>query len=129
MREHRVGALIVVDEGDRPVGLVTDRDLVLRVLKEGKDPETTPLEGLMSQPVITVNRNASLLEATGLIRRHLVRRLPIVDEAGRSCGMITADDLLFELANELKCLAEVERRGFQNEANPGERTRSAFGKE
>jgi len=129
MREHRVGALIVVDPGDRPVGLVTDRDLVLRVLKDGKDPETTCLDELMSQPVVTVNRNASLLEATAMIRRHLVRRLPVVDEAGRACGMITADDLLFELADELKCLAEAERRGLENEAKPAERTWLAYGKE
>jgi CBS domain-containing protein len=89
-----VGCLIVSD-GDRIVGIVTDRDLTLRVLARGL-PATTPVGQVMSPGPICVRPDDDLESAAGLFRRNAVRRLPVVDN-GDVVGIITVDDTLLRL--------------------------------
>jgi len=104
MRGHHVGAVVVVEE-DRPVGIVTDRDIVLRVILEARDPETTPVRHIMSRDLALVRDDEKIDDAVRSIREAGVRRLPIVDAKGKVVGMVTLDDLVVLIAGELSVAA------------------------
>lgn len=91
MREEDVGSLPVVHL-DRVVGVVTDRDLVVRVIAAGLDPETTPVVEIASDSPVTVDVSTGLDEALQLMAKHQVRRLPVVD-GDRLVGMIAQADV------------------------------------
>jgi CBS domain-containing protein len=99
MEQRHVGALVVV-ERDRPIGIVTDRDLALRALGRWLGPNV-PVADVMSSDLIVVHEEHRLDEALYVMRRSGVRRLPIVDNGGRLVGMVTLDDLLVMLSGEL----------------------------
>ena len=98
MEQTGVGALAVVD-GDRLVGIVTDRDLVRRGLAKGL-PSDARVDGVMSAPVVTIEADADLHGAFALFRTHAVRRLAVV-RGGQFVGMMTIDDLLVDVAADL----------------------------
>lgn len=102
MEQAGVGALAVI-EGDRLVGIVTDRDLVRRALARGLALDAR-VDGVMSTPVVTIDADADLHEVFALFRTHAARRLAVVREE-RFVGMITVDDLLVDLAGDLADLA------------------------
>ena len=102
MEQSGVGALAVID-GERLVGVVTDRDLVRRALARGLAPDAR-VDGVMSTPVVTIDADADLHDAFALFRSHAVRRLAVVRD-DQFVGMITVDDLLVDLAADLSDLA------------------------
>lgn len=108
MRDARVGAVVVVEEGV-PLGVVTDRDLVLRLIAEGRDPAEVELRAIMSRHPAFVSKERSLDDAIRTMREMGVRRLPIVDEHGRVVGMLSLDDVLMVLAAQLGFLGEAVR--------------------
>jgi CBS domain-containing protein len=108
MRDQHVGAVVVVEE-DRPLGIVTDRDIVLRAIADGRDPGTTPVGDVMSRGVKVVRADEKLDDAISSIRAGGVRRLPIVDADGRVVGMVTLDDLVVLVAGELGMAAGAVR--------------------
>lgn len=101
MRDHGVGALVVVDAEGRPVAVVTDRDLALRIVAEGRDPGRVAVREVASAPAATVTEEASIESALGTMRARRVRRLAVVDAAGRLAGILALDDVLDLLAEEL----------------------------
>lgn len=107
MRKHHVGALVVVDaaEKSRPVGILTDRDLVLALMAEGLDPEVFTAGDIMSVELVQANPEMDAMDAVTLMRRHRLRRLVIVDEADRLAGVVTMEDILELLTRELADLA------------------------
>ncbi|MFE6334581.1 CBS domain-containing protein [Streptomyces sp. NPDC002784] len=94
MRDEDLGAVLVVDD-DRLRGLVTDRDLVVRSVCEGGDPEQTTVAGACSDDLVTVGPDEDLDIAVGLMREHAVRRIPVVDD-GRPVGIVSLGDLAME---------------------------------
>ncbi|CAM5639119.1 CBS domain-containing protein OS=Streptomyces tendae OX=1932 GN=F3L20_16795 PE=4 SV=1 [Streptomyces tendae] len=94
MRDRDLGAVLVT-EGDRLRGLVTDRDLVVRSVAEGGDPEQFTVAGACSDDVVTVRSDEELEHAVRLMREHAVRRLPVVDD-GRPVGIVSLGDLAME---------------------------------
>jgi CBS domain-containing protein len=98
MEQTGVGALAVID-GDRLVGIVTDRDLVRRGLAQGL-PTDARVDGIMSTPVVTIDADADLHSAFALFRTHAIRRLAVV-RGGQFVGVITIDDLLVDVAADL----------------------------
>ncbi|HZQ73855.1 MAG TPA: CBS domain-containing protein [Burkholderiales bacterium] len=103
MRQHHVGALIVTDEGldrDKPVGIVTDRDLVLSALAEGL-PLDTRLEQVMTQALATVLRTDPLRQALEVMRTRGVRRLAVAEPGGELAGFLSLDDVVDQLAGEV----------------------------
>jgi CBS domain-containing protein len=94
MRESDVGSLPVVD-GDRLVGIVTDRDIALRAVGEGKGVET-PVGEIASTDIVSVRPEQDLDEALQLMAQHQVRRLPVVEESGRLVGMFAQADAAME---------------------------------
>jgi CBS domain-containing protein len=97
-----VGALAVLDD-DRLVGIVTDRDLVRRGMAKGLERDAR-VDGVMSTPVVTIDAEADLHHAFALLSTHGIRRLAVV-ENDKFVGMITVDDLLVDLAQDLSALS------------------------
>jgi len=104
MEKENVGA-IVVTEGDRPVGIVTDRDLALAVCVRGTSPQER-VQSIMTCPVSTINKDEGVYNATQQLMEHAVRRLPVVDGNGSLVGLVSLDDLLLLLSRELQNMAE-----------------------
>ncbi|MFJ8191793.1 CBS domain-containing protein [Streptomyces sp. NPDC096094] len=94
MRDQDLGTVLVTD-GDELRGLVTDRDLVIRSVAEGGDPEQTTVAGACSDDVVTVRPDEELNHAVELMREHAVRRVPVVDD-GRPVGIVSLGDLAME---------------------------------
>lgn len=105
IENNQIGAVIAHDRG-RVVGIVTDRDLALRVLGRGLDPTTTPISDVMSTDVATLSPADSAGDAIRIMLERNVRRIPLVDE-DRLVGMVTLDDLILDEAVPLDWLAEV----------------------
>jgi CBS domain-containing protein len=105
MQEHNVGA-VVIAERQRPVGIVTDRDLALELGARGTPPEC-PVVKVMSTPVEIVSLGEGVFDVAELMKEYKVRRLPVVDEDGILVGLVTLDDLLHLLARELWNLTQV----------------------
>jgi CBS domain-containing protein len=97
MRDHRVGSVVLVDQGEMPVAMVTDRDLTVRVLAEGIGADS-PVADHASRPLICGNPEMELEEAAALMVQHRVRRLPVVED-GRLAGIVTIDDIAVRTGN------------------------------
>lgn len=118
MREHHVGTVVVVDErnGRRfPVGMLTDRDIAVGVVAVGADPAQSNVEGAMPAEVVCVRDTDGLGRAVALMRAQGVRRLPVIDASGALVGVLSADDVLEVLAEELYCLGGMMARGERYE--------------
>lgn len=110
MRKHHVGDVVVVKNKDGkrvPVGIVTDRDIVIETVAQKVDVESFTAGDLMSEPVATIREDAGIVESLRLMRNHKVRRLPVVTETGTLSGIVTADDLIKLLASELSLMTDV----------------------
>jgi CBS domain-containing protein len=119
MRTHHVGDLVVVDERDGrklPVGIVTDRDIVVEVVAAGVNPDVLKVGDIMGPEVATVRESEGLFEALRYMRDKGVRRMPVVDNAGGLVGILTQDDLLSLLAEEITDLAKLVSHERQREA-------------
>jgi CBS domain-containing protein len=92
MKSENVGSLPVT-EGDRLVGMVTDRDIVVRVVAEGKDVQSATVGEIASKDLVTVDPQQNLDEALRLMAQHQVRRLPVVEEDGRLVGILAQADI------------------------------------
>jgi CBS domain-containing protein len=88
------GEIPVIDRFGRPVGVVTDRDIVCRVVAEGKDPAILTAESVMSTPVVAVYDDAELDDVVDMMETHQIRRLPVVDAEGCCAGIIAQADLV-----------------------------------
>ena len=107
MRQHHIGALVVVDatEKSRAVGIVTDRDLVLELMAESLDPAVFTAGDIMSVDLVTATPEMDAMDAVQLMKTHRLRRLVIVDDSERLVGIATMEDVLELLARELAGLA------------------------
>ena len=101
MSTHAVGAIVVVSDDGRPIGMLTDRDIVVRVLAEGRDADRTAVEEVMTHGAAYVSHDASIQDATEIMRDCGMRRLLLVDDAGRVDGIISLDDIVLLLGMEL----------------------------
>lgn len=106
MREYSVRTIVITQER-RPVGILTDRDIALRVVAASKDPETTTLKEVMSPKPYTIKEDASVGDGIRLMRSKGIRHLPVVDQQGQLTGIVTIDDLIDLLAEEMSALAAL----------------------
>jgi len=119
MRDEHVGSVIVVDDSDGqevPVGIVTDRDLVVQVLATGVDPEVVTA-GDMMKPACTVLESEVVYDAIWTMRRAGARRLPVVDGSNSLYGIVSVDDLSQFLAEELTELSRISPQQRRTESD------------
>lgn len=105
MRDEKVGS-VVVEEGGKPVGIVTDRDLALRILGDGEDPSTLSAEDVMTRDPATADMDDGVYDLVSRMCEAEVRRMPVT-ENGSLAGIITMDDLLVLLSSEFSHMASV----------------------
>lgn len=115
MREHHVGCLVVVEElalQRRVVGVLTDRDIVVGVVAAGLNPGTLSVGDVMSAEPVTAREEDSLIDLMRAMRERGVRRVPVVGARGELIGIVTLDDVLTVLSEELGLLvAAIDREG------------------
>ena len=104
MRDDDIGDVIVMD-GDRVGGIVTDRDLVVRGMAEGRDPASCTLRDVCSSDVVTLSPDDDVKRAIEIMRQKAIRRIPVV-EGGRAVGVVSIGDLAIESTGE-KALADI----------------------
>lgn len=114
MVTQKVGDVIIVEE-NRPVGILTDRDLVARVMATGLESKTVLVRDIMSAPLVTVPQNQELSLAIELMSLHGIRRLPIVDEEGQLVSILTLDDIIMLGLEGRPELSTILRRQLQLE--------------
>lgn len=110
MREHHVGGLVVVQEksGKRvPVGIITDRDLVIEVIAAGVDMSEISIGDIMSDQLVTAREGDDLLETLKIMRARGIRRLPVIDDDGALAGILTVDDLIDLFSEQIADLARL----------------------
>jgi CBS domain-containing protein len=100
MHQRAVGTLVLVNDAAQPIGIVTDRDLVTRVLARGRNASETLLRDVMTAAPRTMMENDSIEAALSLMRRGNFRRVPVVDKNKKLVGLVTLDDILILLAEE-----------------------------
>lgn len=110
MKVERVGTLVVLDSDGRPEGIVTDRDIALRVVGERRDPDTTPLSAVMTSPVDAINEDTTIDWALHRMADRGVRRLVVVDDEGMMSGLLSMDDVLALLIEEAQDVGSLLRQ-------------------
>jgi CBS domain-containing protein len=110
MLQRSVGSLVVINRFQQPIGIVTDRDLVVKVLAPERLPRTTRVREIMTGPVKTALETDTIESALMLMRGGEIRRLPVVDTVGRLVGVVTLDDILALLASEFEEIGRLLRR-------------------
>lgn len=110
MREHDVGILPIIEnqENKKLTGVVTDRDLVLKLMADGLDPWTTAVECAMSKPALACSPDDGYDEALQLMERHQIKRVPVVDRSGRVVGVISQFDVALRIRDRQKTAEVVE---------------------
>ncbi len=119
MRQNHVGDLVVVEErnGKRvPTGVVTDRDIVVEVVALDAPLESLKIGDIESRELITVRESDETLDVLELMQRHGIRRVPVVDNYGALAGIVTLDDLLQILAEEIGAMVKLISREQSREA-------------
>lgn len=106
LEEENVGSLVVV-EGDRPRGIVTDRDIAIEVVARGQDPASLTVADVMSEDLVTVDVESGIFDVLRTMEEASVRRIPAVDSDGDLAGIVTFDDFVILLGRELKLLGDV----------------------
>jgi CBS domain-containing protein len=101
MAALRVGALLVL-EGERPAAIFTERDLMIKIVLAGRDPERTRVEEVMTSPVVTIHEEAEVDAAVRLMLRAHIRHLPLVDGEGAVQGMLSMRHLVGDEIDELR---------------------------
>lgn len=110
MRERHTGDLVVIDDGDQerePIGILTDRDIVIEVVARGRDPDKTTVGEVMSDRIVIASESEEPAQALERMAAHGVRRVPVVDDAGCVAGIIALDDILRVHAQEAARLLDV----------------------
>lgn len=110
MRQQHTGDLVVVDDADEnrePIGILTDRDIVLEVIAQGRDPARTPVRDVMTTQLVVAAASEDVDTALERMRSHGVRRLPVVDENDCVLGIVTLDDLLRVHAEQAAALLAI----------------------
>jgi signal-transduction protein with cAMP-binding, CBS, and nucleotidyltransferase domain len=118
MRDNHVGAVIIIEDEpplNRPIGIITDRDLVIEVLALELDYRAFTAGDIMTANPTTVRETDAVFDAFEQMQRSAVRRLPVVDATGRLVGIVAFDDLVELLAQELEELAKTVRHGGRRE--------------
>jgi CBS domain-containing protein len=118
MRQHHVGDVVVIEDRNKvrvPVGIVTDRDLVVEIMAPAIDEKVITVGDIMVSELATVKESAGVSETIEYMRAKGIRRVPVVDRNGGLVGILTLDDLLELLSEELLSLAKLVKHEQKKE--------------
>jgi CBS domain-containing protein len=107
MNKFNIGSIIVV-QGDRPVGIITERDILRRLVEPCLAPETLTARHLMTSPVVTIGEDASIEETARLMARKKIKKLPVMNN-GKIVGIVSYTDIVFKVPTLLSILEELVR--------------------
>ena len=108
MEDKNVGSVIITRD-ERPIGIITDRDLVLRVTAREKDPQRTCAQDIMTREPFVVSDEAGIFDVIECARDRKIRRVPVVDADERLVGIIAMDDVVSLLSEEMNCVTDIIR--------------------
>ena len=108
MRDGDMGAIPVVDETGKLLGIVTDRDIVVRALAEGLDPNATGVDAVMTTEIYSARPRDFVFEAIRLMREKQVRRVPVIDDGGKLQGILAMADIALEMEDEREIAETLE---------------------
>ncbi|MCX8172378.1 MAG: CBS domain-containing protein [Archaeoglobaceae archaeon] len=120
MVEYGVGSAVIMD-GSKPIGIITEKDLIAKIVAKNKSPSSVKVKEIMSYPLITIRPNTSVREAANIMTKKGIRRLPVVNDAGELVGIVTDNDILsisLDLG-ELASLITEPSSGFAEEGSGG----------
>ncbi len=123
MKKKHVGTLIVT-QGESPVGIITDRDIVLKVVAEGKSVDECKVEEAMTDKLVTAPKDCSVYDAIRLMEKKKVRRLVVVDKSERLCGVLSTDDLVQMLSEEMAGIGRLYEKQIQTEPSQARNAQS-----
>ena len=106
MKDKNIGCLVIIQD-NKPVGILTDRDVMTRVVAQGGSPERMVVEEVMTPNPVTLASELGLFEALEVMKDKGVRRFPVVDVYGNLCGFFTIDDVLYLLGLEMSAVARI----------------------
>ena len=118
MKQHHVGDLVVVEkQGEKtlPIGIITDRDIVIEVIAKKADPDSLIIKDIMSTGLITVEEKEALLDTLTLMQNRGVRRIMVVDAQGSLQGLLSADDAIELIAEAMNNLTKLVKREITHE--------------
>lgn len=104
MMREEIGSLVVVDEEMFPIGIITDRDMVISVIAEGKNPEEVVVEEVMTKNLVYVDEDTDIMDILSTLSEYSIRRMPVTKD-GKLTGIVSVDDLIVVIATELVDLA------------------------
>jgi CBS domain-containing protein len=110
MLQRNVGTLVILDSREQPLGIITDRDLVTRVMAANKNPHTTTVGEIMTIDPATIRENTSIEVALGRMQGGVCRRMLVVDEDGRLVGVLSLDDVMLLLGEEMSEIVRLLER-------------------
>jgi predicted transcriptional regulator len=119
MRDHHVGTVIIAEPRDgaqRPVGIITDRDLVVEIMAMDLDPRDVRVEEVMGRDLVIAHENDGIQKTLDVMNYRGVRRLPVLSTRGNLLGIVAADDLMKVLAADITALATITTRERWREA-------------
>lgn len=113
MKQYNVGCLVVVkslDDHNTPVGIITDRDIVIKAMLKERDPYTITVHEIMSTPALTVTESTSIIDALMKMRYNSIRRVPVVNSKRNLMGILSLDDILDSISKELNEITQIFRK-------------------
>lgn len=125
MVDHDCGEIPVIDNQTNkvPIGVITDRDIVCRAVAQGRNPLDLKVSDCMSEPCVTVMPDTPLQECARILEDNQIRRVPVVDDNGRCCGIVSVADLALHARKEIA--AEVVKEVSEPTGNASAAGRSA----
>ena len=106
MDSNAIGSIVIIDEGGKPVGIITERDIVVRVVAKGLSPAKTRAGAMMSAPLITVTPDTDINEAAKVMRQHRIRRLIVMDR-GEMVGLVGSNDIVSIIPTLIAIISET----------------------
>jgi len=113
MKDHNIGAIIVIKDKNTsktPCGIITDRDIMIKWLEKGIDNQALTVGQVMSQDLLTIKQNQSILDAISALSEKGVRRAPVINQAGEVIGIISIDDIFVLLAKEMDAISKIAQK-------------------